>query len=167
MKIFSQISLPSNTAQGLVLPTGTSPNFDDQPKLRRRQSSTIPHLITTAPASPQSAGGPHSPQQARDLTALLQTVQDSALAKLQRADDGRSVWRPDTRLRWRHWPPPQLQSQQHRKNVRRLQTNDCFKPLIASFWGRSDNPSDSGSKCFKTPSALPDFPKMTQCEKPA
>ncbi len=60
------------------------------------KSDSIPWSHTSSPgspplpASPHSAGGTHSPMKANDFTgfmALLQSVQDSALAQLQRAEE--------------------------------------------------------------------------------
>ena len=57
------------------------------------KSDSLPRSHTSSPplpASPHSAGGMHSPRMANDMTAfmaLLQTVQDNALAQLQRAEE--------------------------------------------------------------------------------
>ena len=112
------------------------------------KSDSLPRSHTSSPplpASPHSAGGTHSPRMANDMTAfmaLLQTVQDNALAQLQRAEERaeRQEARHEAQLAAlasRSIPADPVSAA---PNVSAgFKSNDCFK-TIAPFSGEDGQP---------------------------
>ena len=112
------------------------------------KSDSLPRSHTSSPplpASPHSAGGTHSPMQANDLTgfmALLQSVQDSALAQLQRAEERaeRQEARHEAQLAaLATCSIPAAPESAAPKVSAGFKSNDCFK-TIAPFSGEDGQP---------------------------
>jgi len=112
------------------------------------KSDSLPRSRTSSPplpASPHSAGGTHSPMTANDMTgfmALLQSVQDSALAQLQRAEERaeRQEARHEAQLAaLAARSIPAAPESAAPKVYAGFKSNDCFK-TIAPFSGEDGQP---------------------------